>query len=81
MYILHTLVGCTNRYICKDCIGVIVMRDTNTIHNAERKYIVKKAVRQELEEADGDLRPGTPEYADLMQNIEGQVQRVIEANR
>ena len=57
------------------------MGDKDAIHSAEQKYIVKKAVRQSLEDADGDLRPGTPEYADLMQNIEGQVQRVLEANR
>jgi len=57
------------------------MGDKDAIHNAERKYIVKKAVRQSLAESDTDLRPGTPEYADLMQRIEGQVQRVLEANR
>ena len=63
------------------CIAIDAMGDTDAIHEAETKYIVKKAIRQSLKEADGDLQPGTPEYSDLMQNIEGQVQRVLEANR
>lgn len=46
-----------------------------------RKYIVKKAIREALDEADGELRPGTAEYADLMQNVENQVQAVLEEER
>ena len=57
------------------------MSDTTAIHDNETKYIVKKAVRESLEQSETDLRPGTPEYNDLMANIEGQVQRVLEANR
>lgn len=44
----------------------------------QRKYIVIGAVREYVKEADEPVRPGTGEYADLMQNIEGQVQEVLE---
>lgn len=47
----------------------------------EPKYIVMKTVREFYEEADGGVRPGTPEYADLMQNVEYQVQAVLREER
>jgi len=38
-------------------------------------------IREEERNADGELRPGTPEYNDLMGNIEGQAQRVLKDER
>jgi len=40
--------------------------------------VVKKAIRESAEHHDGDVRPGTEAYADLMQNVEHQVQAVLE---
>lgn len=51
------------------------------INENEPKYIVFKAIREAERDADGELRPGTAEYNDLMANIEGQVQRVLEDER
>lgn len=51
------------------------------ISDNEPKYIVFKAIREAEQNADGELRPGTPEYNNLMANIEGQVQRVLEDER
>jgi hypothetical protein len=51
------------------------------INENEPKYIVIKAIREAEKRADGELRPGTSEYNDLMANVEGQVQRVLEDER
>lgn len=51
------------------------------ISENEPKYIVFERVREAERRCDGELRPGTPEYNDLMANIEGQVQRVLEDER
>lgn len=51
------------------------------INENETKYIVMERIREAEQRADGQLRPGTPEYSDLMANIEGQVQRVLEDER
>ena len=40
--------------------------------------IVKKAIRQSANDMDGDVTPGTPEYNELMHNVEAQVQSVLE---
>lgn len=46
--------------------------------NGVRKMVVKKAIRESVEHKDSPVSPGTPQYADLMQNVEGQVQTVLE---
>jgi hypothetical protein len=46
--------------------------------NGAKKMVVKKAIRESAEHHDGDVRPGTEAYADLMQNVEHQVQAVLE---
>lgn len=49
--------------------------------NGVPKYVVKKRIREAYERAQGELRPGTGKYADLMNTIEGQVQTVLEEER
>lgn len=49
-----------------------------TMKDARRRLIVKKAIREWAENHDAPVRPGTAEYADLMQNVENQVQAVLE---
>lgn len=46
--------------------------------NGIRRLVVKAAVREWVEATDDPVRPGTGEYADLMTNVEGQVQTVLE---
>lgn len=46
--------------------------------DGQRRLVVKKAIRDWVEEEDGHFDPGSPKYADLMQNVEGQVQDVLE---
>lgn len=46
--------------------------------NGARKMIVKSAIKDYIEQTEGDFRPGTPEYDDLMQNVENQVQAILE---
>lgn len=43
-----------------------------------RRMVVKSAIKEHAEEVDGDLQPGSPEYRDLMHNVEAQVQTVLE---
>lgn len=42
-----------------------------------RKMIVKSAIEDYVNRQDNPVVPGTPEYADLMQNVENQVQSVL----
>lgn len=49
----------------------------NTI-NGVRRMIVKAAIREFAEDRDDHVRPGTGAYDDLMANVEGQVQTVLE---
>lgn len=44
---------------------------------AQKRLIVKKRIREMAESAD-DLSPNSPEYQDIMANVEGQVQKVLE---
>jgi len=46
--------------------------------NGQQRMIVKKRIKEAYERADGELRPGTPEYNDLMHNVCSQVQTVLE---
>lgn len=50
---------------------------TQTINGA-RKMVVKRAIKEHAADLDGRIRPGTPAYDDLMQNVEHQVQSVLE---
>lgn len=40
--------------------------------------VIKKRVRAMADAADGPIEPGSPEYRDIMQNIENDVQLVLE---
>ena len=43
--------------------------------------VVKSAIKASIKNVDDNVRPGTPEYDDLMQNIENQVQSVLKEER
>jgi len=46
--------------------------------NGQQRMVVKKRIKEAYEQADGELRPGTPEYRDLMHNVDSQVRTVLE---
>lgn len=48
----------------------------DTIEGA-RRMVVKAAIH-EYAEQNGPIEPGTPEYSDLMQNVENQVQASLQ---
>jgi len=45
--------------------------------NGVRRMVVKKAIREHVQNTDSKIRPGSPAYADLMSNVEEQVQSVL----